>query len=125
MDNLINVFSKNNRAHDKMGRSCMILEREVVLARASKQNMNSNDYTTLLKIGNVQLDRKQLKNHQKKTYSIAVVDDDFKAGSGRMSGKKRANDIKERLMDMNDKLNRKLGIPDIGTSALQVDSFAE
>jgi hypothetical protein len=42
-----------------------------------------------------------------------ILNEDFKPGQGRTNGKKRAENIKDRLTDMTEKLNKKLGIPNL------------
>ena len=60
----------------------------------------------------VQLDRKELKR-LRRSYAVAVIDEKFKPGMGRATGKARAVEIKNKIIDMTDRLNKKLGIPNL------------
>lgn len=113
---LLEIFEKNSRFPSCMGKSSMILERESVLNRIAMGQPNPNvgqdirqsmfgGYAT-----RVHFDRKKLKRSDR-TYASVVIAEDFKPGEGSKQGKQRAANIKNRLNDMTERLNRKLGIP--------------
>lgn len=117
VDALLNIFKSSSR-YNAMGRSSMIMERESILMRGAGSNpmsgVLSNPKASIYggSGGRVQLDRKQLKRSNK-TFACVVLNEDFKPGEGRRNGKKRAENIKDRLTDMTEKLNKKLGIPNL------------
>ena len=118
MDSLLNVFRRgtsNSRSakYGAMGRSGIIGEREQVLARSTRIPGNMTQSRFNENASFVQLDRKELKR-LRRSYAVAVIDEKFKPGMGRATGKARAVDIKNKIGDMTDRLNQKLGIPNLG-----------
>lgn len=111
VDALLNIFKGGNR-YNAMGRSSMIMERDQILARGDQTLTNPKASFYGGYASRVHLDRKQLKRSNK-TYASVVMGEDFKPGQGRSEGKKRAENIKDRLTDMTEKLNKKLGIPNL------------
>lgn len=117
MDTLINIFRRghsNMRSakYGAMGRSGLISEREHVLARSSRVPGGMTQSRFNENANYVQLDRKELKR-LRRSYAVAVIDEKFKPGMGRATGKARAVEIKNKINDMIDRLNKKLGIPNI------------
>lgn len=118
MDSLLNVFrrgSSNTRSnrYGSMGRSGIVSEREQVLARSTRMPGSGMTQSRFNENASyVQLDRKELKR-LRRSYAVAVIDEKFKPGMGRATGKARAVDIKIKIGDMTDRLNKKLGIPNL------------
>jgi len=112
VDGLLKIFKQSSRYPAAMGRSSMIMERESVLNRIAQGQPNpyncANGTMDVRQsmfggyVSRVHLDRKKLKRSNK-TYASVVINEDFKIGEGRRQGKKRAENIKDRLTDMTEK----------------------